>query len=166
MICFLLCIISMDEAVCHCHESQMTVKICTAYLTLYLETGLNTPQAMGLSDPSVTSTQSPASGSGLPITLSIAVLYTMGCPLRKTPVLSLLRTTLGMPAPSMQAFQGCRVKIVPMMSVDLCRTRLAFVLKDCGECLVLKVRGKLIYPSFGVIRRCWHEGKLLFIRTK
>ncbi|KAA6421994.1 MAG: hypothetical protein FRX49_08012 [Trebouxia sp. A1-2] len=54
------------------------------HLTLNMDVGLNTPQAIGASEPSVTRTASPACGWGLPTTLSIAPLYTMGWPLRKT----------------------------------------------------------------------------------
>ena len=76
-------------------NAEHGVKIYGPYLTLNQEAGLKTPQPMGTSVLSVTRTQSPACGCGLPITLSTAPLYTIGCPFRKTAVLPLLRTTLG-----------------------------------------------------------------------
>ena len=69
------------------------------HLTLNMEWGLKTPQAMGVSAPSVTTTVSPDCGWGFARTLSTAPLYTMGLPLRKIAVLPFFRTTLGTPAP-------------------------------------------------------------------
>ena len=68
------------------------------HLTLNMELGLKTPQAMGVSAPSVTITVSPDCGWGFARTLSTAPLYTMGLPLRKIAVLPFFRTTLGIPA--------------------------------------------------------------------
>lgn len=70
------------------------------HLTLNMECGLKTPQAIGVSAPSVTTTVSPDWGWGFARTLSTAPLYTMGLPLRKIAVLPFFRTTLGTPAPN------------------------------------------------------------------
>lgn len=48
------------------------------HLTLKIESGLKTPHPNTCWAPSLTSTQSPAFGAGLPTTLSTAPLYTIG----------------------------------------------------------------------------------------